>query len=155
VSVITVSCSQDKSAYIDVSTVFSEFNLSQKLEKEREIITKARQGILDSLQLQLNQFSKQFEFKVDSNQVKYFNQKRQEYYYKEKQFDEDNQALLREHNEQSMKQLNEYIKEYGETNGYKFIFGATGNGSMMFAEEGANISIEVVSFANDKYNGVE
>ena len=150
-----ISCQQDKSAYIDVSTVFSEFNLAQKLEKEREKVTNARQGVLDSLELQLNHMSKQLQFKVDSNQFKLFNQKRQEFYYKEKQFDEDNQALLQEHNAQSMKQLNEYIKEYGKTNGYKYIFGATGNGSMMYADDMANISKELVEYCNNKYNGIE
>ena len=58
-STLLLACNQDKSAYIDVNTVFSEFNLSQKLEKEREIIVNARQGILDSLKLELNQMSKQ------------------------------------------------------------------------------------------------
>jgi outer membrane protein len=146
---------KEKYGYIDLNTVYTEFTLSKKLEKERDLVVNSRQGILDSLKLQLNQLSKQFQFKVDSNQIQFFNQKREEYYYKEQQFIEDNQSLLMKHDEQIMKQLNVYIKDYGKEKGYKFIFGATGNGTLMYAEEDANISKDVLSYVNEKYEGLK
>lgn len=149
-----VGCN-NKSAYIDLNTVYSEFNLSKKLNKERELVINSRQGILDSLKLQLNHFSKQFQYGADSNQINFFNQKREEYYYKEQQFNEDNESLLMKHNEQIMKQLNVYIKDYGKEHGYNFIFGATGNGTLMYAEESANISKDVVTYINEKYEGLK
>jgi outer membrane protein len=86
--------------------------------------------------------------------VRIFNQKRDEYYYKEKQFNEDNQSLLMQHNEQVNKQINQYIEEFGKEKGYKYIYGATGNGSMMYADKEADISKEVISYINDKYTGI-
>ena len=150
-----IGCNGDKTAYIDVSTVYGDFALSKKLEKEREMVVNSRQAQLDSIQIELNQISKKFQFKVDSNQLRYFNRKREEYYYKERQFAEDNQALLNQHNEQIMKQLNQYIEDYGKEKGYTYIYGATGNGSMMYADEKVNISKEVIYYINDKYNGVK
>jgi len=154
VVLLLASCQQDKTAYMDVNTVFTEFELAKKLDKERESIISSRQTILDSIEIQLNQLSAQFKYNVDSNQVKVFNQKREEYYYKEKQFSEDNQALLLKHNEQITKQLNQYIEDFGKEKGYRYIFGANGNGSMMYADQQADISQDIITYINEKYNGL-
>jgi outer membrane protein len=47
--------------------------------------------------------------------------------------------------------LNEAIKEFGDKNGYDLIVGATGDGSLMYAREGLDLTDEVVGYANTKY----
>ena len=49
--------------------------------------------------------------------------------------------------------INDGIKEYGDTHGYDFIFGATGDGSLMFARESTNVTDSVIQFINRKYSG--
>jgi outer membrane protein len=47
--------------------------------------------------------------------------------------------------------LNASIKQYGAQNDYEYIFGATGNGSLMFANEDKDLSKGILMFANSRY----
>jgi outer membrane protein len=49
------------------------------------------------------------------------------------------------------KRINQYIAEYGKQYGYDFIFGATGEGNLMYAENRNDITDEVIAFINQKY----
>jgi outer membrane protein len=70
-----------------------------------------------------------------------------------KQFEDDNQALKREFDQEIYKQLNQYMKEFGEKNGYRFILGAEGSGVLMYANEGYNVSEQVIKHINERYQG--
>lgn len=152
-ALIVGSCSSDKTGYVSLGKVVSEFEYSQELQKDREKVINARNAILDSLQIELNVISESFKNGIDTLKLKLFQFKREEYYQKENQFYEDNQALVSKHEEQVMSQLNQYINDFGKENNYKYIFGATGNGSLMFADETTDISEDVITYINQKYSG--
>jgi len=48
--------------------------------------------------------------------------------------------------------INEGVKEYGKVNEYDYIFGAAGNGSLMYAREGNDITPKIVEFLNARYD---
>lgn len=47
--------------------------------------------------------------------------------------------------------INDYVKEYGKKKGYKIIFGASGGGNIMYADESADLTEEVLKGLNDDY----
>lgn len=49
------------------------------------------------------------------------------------------------------KHINDAISEYGKKNGYDFIFGASGDGSLMHAEKANDVTEEVVKHLNEAY----
>lgn len=49
-------------------------------------------------------------------------------------------------------QINSYIKEYGEKNGYDMIFGATMAGNVLFGKDAIDITEDVLKGLNDSYN---
>jgi len=49
--------------------------------------------------------------------------------------------------------LNQYIKEYGESKQYKVVLGTQGNGNVMYAQKGIDITAEVLIYSNEKYEG--
>jgi outer membrane protein len=51
--------------------------------------------------------------------------------------------------------MSTYILAYGKKHNYDFIFGSSGNGTLMFANETYNISDDIIKYINDKYKGVE
>jgi outer membrane protein len=51
------------------------------------------------------------------------------------------------------KRINEWVSEYGKANHYDYVLGAAGNGSLMYAEEGNDITESVILFVNKKYAG--
>ncbi|MEM9337186.1 MAG: OmpH family outer membrane protein [Bacteroidota bacterium] len=49
--------------------------------------------------------------------------------------------------------LNQYVKEYAEQKNYQIVFGTQGNGNIMFAESGIDITDDLLDYANSKYEG--
>ena len=49
--------------------------------------------------------------------------------------------------------MNAYIQDYGKQKSYKIIFAATNVGNILYAQEGVNITEEVVAGLNIKYRG--
>ena len=49
--------------------------------------------------------------------------------------------------------LNSYLKEYGKQQNLKIIFGTSGNGNIMFAEENINITEQLIEYINERYEG--
>jgi len=50
-------------------------------------------------------------------------------------------------------EVNEYINEYAEQQGYDLVLGATGAGNIVYGEEAMDITDEVLLLINDKYAG--
>lgn len=49
--------------------------------------------------------------------------------------------------------LEQYIREYGRQHDYSFIHGMRGKGALLYGQEGADITEEVLEYANARYNG--
>jgi outer membrane protein len=134
-----------KTAYVVTQNVFSEFQLSKDFEKKLGNLKVEHARKLDSLKAIM---------KAQYNQDGQISETIQDGYFttEEEQVNERNH-LTQSYNEQIWKQLNQYIKEYGEINKYSYIYGATGQGGIMYARETENITEEVISYVNARYEG--
>ena len=61
--------------------------------------------------------------------------------------------LSTELSQQVWTRLNKYMTDYGQANNYKIIFGTQGNGNVMYAEEGLDVTNDFLLFANNNYEG--
>ncbi|MDI1233821.1 MAG: OmpH family outer membrane protein [bacterium] len=149
------SCSGDKLAYVDIAKLFESFNYKKVLTKEYDQIKMSRQRIIDSLEYDLNRMATEIEkkSKIDKNTEVEFEEKRKRVYTIEKQYEEDNQILITSYNEKIITQLNSYIKEYGKKNGYKFILGTDNKGTLLYGDEGLDITDKVTIYVNDRFQG--
>ena len=147
--------SGSKTGYILIGDVFSKFQMKKDLEKKYEEVKNQRQRILDSLAIQLRVFSNDLKNQktISAQEEERYNYLRQDYIQKKQQFDEDNKQMTGQYDKQILTQLNQYVREYGKQNGYQYIFGSDGNGSLMYAEQQNDISKPVIEFINNKYNG--
>lgn len=137
---------QRKIAYIDFTEVYNGFKYKLELEKDFEKVVKARQHILDSLKYQLT-------IKGSSKDTSGYNILLDQYSYNKRVFEHNNNLLQEEYYNKIVKQLNQYVFEFGDENGYDFIFGANGNGSLMYGNKGKNISDKVIIYINEKFDG--
>jgi outer membrane protein len=48
--------------------------------------------------------------------------------------------------------INDYIKEYGKKHNYKIIFGASGGGNIMYADESTDLTEEILKGLNAEYD---
>nr|WP_298320900.1 OmpH family outer membrane protein [uncultured Aquimarina sp.] len=141
-----LSRSESNIVYVDNVTLFNGFNMSKDLGKiNNEKITKQKKK-LDSLYTIYSIFKEQKNTeKATSLEI----QLRSE----DQELRKINEYFSNDVSQQVWNRLNQYIKEYGEANEYKIILGTQGNGNIMFAENGIDITEKILEYANNKYEG--
>lgn len=142
----------DKTAFVDVNKLFMAFELKQSLEKKLETIQKQRQLQLDSLELDLKLFYNKINEK-DKSSIERFQLMRKNFLNAKQEFEAEKQKLANEYDNQIYIQISQYMKDFGKTEGYSFIFGANGNGNLMFAKEEKDVTEQAIKFINAKYKG--
>jgi outer membrane protein len=144
-----------KLAYIELSKVFVEFQMKKELEVKLKVVREKRQSLMDSLKFELQILSKQIEEQKgkDKDRIAVFSVKRDAYFEKQKHFEEDDANTAKMFDDQIFTQLNQYVKDYGNKNGYLIILGAEGSGALMYAKESINITEEIKKYVNERYRG--
>ena len=140
-----------KTAYVSTQMVFDGFSYTQEIEAKLAKIKTRRSQTLDSLKLQVQQVYKASQ---EGDRVSdELERLQEEYFMREAHFEEDNQRLVQAYNQQIWKQLNQYVQEYGEQKGYQYIHGTKGDGNLMYAQASKNITEQIISYANARYEG--
>ena len=147
IAISTVYFLQPKYGFVHNKTIFAEFNGKKELEAKLNGLKERHKYILDSLQTELVELNKE----NANNEV--FQKKRAFYMNLEQEFTKEQDEKSAEYTSQIWQRINEYIKAYGDENGYTFIYGAQGSGSIMYADETKNVTDEIVKFMNAKYEG--
>lgn len=142
-----------KFGYIEVGKVVENFTMKKELEARMTKTQEQRKSILDSMEIRLRGIAASLP--KDANEtnpdVQSFSRDRDQYLELKKRFEEDNAALENQLNTQLFNQLNQYIKDYGKDNGYRYIFGAEGSGTMMYAQESDDLTQQVTAYINSRY----
>ena len=145
---------QLKTAYINNAKLYTEFALAKELSTKLEQVQQIRKGIIDSLGLELKRLELQLEKepKAEGTQSVY-EKKLVEFRIKQQQFIEDNQVLNQQYQQEVSTQLNQYLEDFTTKEGYDYIYGATGTGSLMGAAEKYDITEPVLHYVNQRYQG--
>lgn len=141
---------QPRTAYIQAYEVYEAFDGRKELQQRFENEVKEEKVQLDSMKLYLDQLSVSSK-EVEQQQKKQalwaaYQQKRQNY---QQRYEERSTY----YNDQIWNQINTYVQTYGKEQGYRYIFGASGNGSLMYGDKGEDISKSVIEYINLKYQG--
>lgn len=143
--------SQPKTAFVDNQRLFEVFEGKQELEARLEGGAQAQQAALDSLKLQLMQLEHLAQ--TDETARSQF-MRLQRHYQEQQQWAEGlYQQQSREYTEAIWKHISQYTVAYGEANGYDYIFGTAGQGSLMYGAKSRDITEEVAAYINLQYAG--
>lgn len=139
---------QQPTAYVDTYQLFENFQGKKELEKRQIKRSQQKQLLLDSMKIQLmrleqSQTATEYDLK----------QQQQQYNHQANKFHQELEKQTMAHTEEIWKQINQYTFEYGEEQGYDYIFGTASNGSLMYANKGKDITKEVLNYINNKYEG--
>ena len=134
---------QAKVAYVDNVTLFNEFKMTKELLKAAESRITKQQQKLDSLYTIYNGLAKQQETQKENLESQLRLQ--------DQELKALNTHIDREIQSQVWNTLNAYMQKYGEQHDYEMIFGARGDGSIMYARHGADITAAVIEYANTQY----
>jgi outer membrane protein len=145
-----------KLVYIEMGKAYSEFTLSKELNKELEKVLSARKAITDSLYENLRRETANLKFKSKKTveDIEKLSKLEEEYYYKQKLFETENRTTTADYETKIWSQINQYVKDYGEANHCTFIFGANGQGNIMYANGATDITTEVLTYLNQRYSGI-
>jgi outer membrane protein len=156
----SLTLSQGSIAYVNLDSVVARYDMTKELTKELEEKGK-------KFDTELNQKSKAFQSNVQDFQYKA--QRGLEVSTKlaemQRQLQEDEQKLyglretygaqLQEENavmiRKIMNNIMEYLKEYNKDKNYSFILGNTFDGKILFADNGLDITNDVVKGLNNNY----
>jgi outer membrane protein len=146
-----------KTGYIVIQDVFNAFDLKKDYERKLLSTKNVRQKISDSLATELKMLARKIEMQKSKNpeDISMFELKRESYMEKLKTFEEDNQAQTKKYDAEIITQLNQYVSDFGKENGYTYILGNDGNGSLMYATDAKNLTREIVTYINARYRGVK
>lgn len=148
------SLSTQKTAYVNGAKVFSDFVMTKELNNMLSNTQQSRQQILDSLELQVRTLGiHQNSNPSDDQLLDSLKVAAEQLRFKSERFTEDNQRQLETYNEQIWTQLNQYMGDYREQEGYAYLFGATGSGNLMAANPELDVTEEVLAYVNLRYEG--
>lgn len=141
--------------YIRVNEVYESFQLTQELKQELNTIENLRNSMLDSLELNLKVQAQSLSTvdKPAEQDIIAFRKSKDDFLRKKQEFEETNEVLLQQYNERISKQINQYIKDFGEQHNYEYIHGADGSGSLMYADNSRDVTDEAIAFINNRYQG--
>ena len=144
-----------KPVFIDLGTVYQEFLLARELQKDLEKVYQARQEVLDTLQRSISALKHEIKAqkKVSDRNLQDLKDLENEFFHREEQFQKENQITANDYNTKIMKQLNEYVAEFGRKNNCAILLGANGQGNIMYADDSRDVTREVTDFINSRYSG--
>jgi outer membrane protein len=128
--------SPDRVGFVYNQTLFKSFKGTVELEAKLSLQRKANKKVLDSLTSLINGGRRDLVETYDKNAQSFLLWERDQ---------------TEKYNADIWKFINEGIREFGKENNYDLIFGATGDGNLMYAREGKDLTNEIVDFINKKY----
>jgi outer membrane protein len=129
--------SSGKTVFVLNNEVFAGFKGKQILEDKMKMLQTNHKRELDSLSVLVQQGSK-------PELLQHYKDTEESYRILEQELSEQYTADI-------WKRINAYLVDFGKAKGYNFILGANGNGNLMYANDGVNVTKEAVEYINMKF----
>ena len=146
--------------YVDVNKLLDGYKRTKIVKAEFDEKAKTMKANVDSLLADWQNELKAYEKERSGLSTKELELKQQLLSNKQQQINNYQQAVQKQLVEEDKKvtqtvinDINDFVKEYGKKKGYKVIFGATGNGTIMYGEDGADLTEEVLTQLNAEFEG--
>jgi outer membrane protein len=147
-------------AYVDSSKLINGYagmTVARKQYKEKAIIWQANTDtLLKEIQIEIMKFEKDSRGMTSkerelSKKLIEAKQKQLNDYQRAKQDKsaQEDSALTK----RVIDEINDYIKDYGKLHNYKIIFAATDYGNIAYAQDGLDITDEILTGLNNKFSG--
>ena len=147
--------------YVDVNKLLDGYKRTKLVRANYEEKAKKLNANIDSLMVEWENEIKVYEKERSTLSEKELELKQQLLSNKQQQINSYQQAIQKQIAEEDKKStqtvindINEYVKEFGEKHSYPIIFGASGSGNIMYANEGADLTNEILIGLNAEFEGL-
>ncbi len=155
---VLISCNQEKTAYVDTTKIVQEYKEMKDVEEKFSARSEKIRGELDAEARTFQQEVQEYQEKMQSMSQKQRQEREQELMQKQQQLQQQQQvkgeALRNESDavvDSIIDKVKAYVEEYGQKNGYTYIFGSTENSSIMYAKDGLDLTDEILKKLNTEY----
>ncbi|MEY8849474.1 OmpH family outer membrane protein [Psychroserpens sp. XS_ASV72] len=156
--IVLSSCQEpQKIAFIDNSKVVNEFQKKVNFEKRFQTKVDAFNKKADSLDKAIQMEAQLFQSKANNmarkqaeSEYQALLQKKQMLDYQLKAEEQSLQSEGQKKIDTLIKEVKEFVKDYGKTNGYTYILGANDAGSVMYGTEANDITQTIIDALNAK-----
>ncbi|MCH4822488.1 OmpH family outer membrane protein [Gramella lutea] len=160
VAIVMVSCNEQKTAYVDTTKIVQEYKEMKDVEAEFSSKSDSVRKQLDSVARSFQQEVQAYQSEMESMSQSQRQEKEQELMQKQQMLQQQQQMQSNRLREQStvvmdsiVNKIKDYVKEYGEENNYTYIFGSNESANIMYAEEGLDITQDILKELNKDYGG--
>jgi outer membrane protein len=157
---IIVFTNDQKVVYVDSSKLLNNYKGMQAARAAYQQKANAWKANIDTLANEIQQQIFTYEMESPKMTAKERQLSQELIRNKQKQFSDYQQAMNTQAQQEDSKmtsdvvtQINAYLKKYGESKGYKIILAATEYGNLAYADEGLDITDEVLEGLNREYSG--
>jgi outer membrane protein len=148
--------------YVDVNKLLEGYKRTKIVRTEFETKAKTLNANVDSLLVDWQNELKDYEKNRSNYSKKELELKQELLGNKQQQINNYQQAIQKQIQEEDKKStqtvindINDYIKEFGKEKGYKIIFGASGSGNIMYADEATDLTETVLEGLNKEFEGAK
>lgn len=152
--------SSSEQVYVDVNKLLEGYKRTKVVRAEFEEKAKTLNANVDSLMTDWQNELKIYEKERSKMSKKELELKQQLLGNKQQQINNYQQAIQKQIQEEDKKatqtvinDINDYVKEYGKKHGHKIIFGASGGGNIMYADEVSDLTEDVLTGLNAEFEG--
>ncbi|NGX85387.1 OmpH family outer membrane protein [Aequorivita sp. KMM 9714] len=152
--------SSSQLVYVDINKLMDGYKRTAVEKSKFEEKAKLMQSNVDSLVADWQNELKVYEKERSSMSKKELDLKQELLGNKQQQITNYQKAIQGKIQEEDQKasqtvinDINDYVKDYGKKNNYKIIFGASGSGTIMYADKAADLTVEVLEGLNAEYQG--
>ncbi|KFF12003.1 OmpH family outer membrane protein [Flavobacterium hydatis] len=145
--------------YVDVNKLITGYSKTKIAKTEFEKKANLMKANVDSLIANWQEELKNYEKERASLNPKELKLKQELLGNKQQQINGYQEAIQKKIQEEDKKvtqtvinDINDYIKEYGKEHNYKIIFGASGGGNIMYADESTDLTEEILKGLNAEYD---
>jgi len=146
--------------YVDVNEMLEGYKRTKIVRGEFEKKAATMKANVDSLMTGWQDELKAYEKERSKLSKKELDLKQELLSNKQQQIGNYQQAIQKQLAEEDKKatqtvvnDINDFVKEYGKKKGYKIIFGAVGNGNVMYADEATNLTPKLIELLNAEFEG--
>ena len=163
VAVISLSLSYKQSTlvYVDINKLIENYDRTAVERKAFDAKVNRMRSNADSLMTAFQNELKTFEKDRSSMSSKELALTRELLQTKQQQLNNYQQGVQKQIQEEDQKMtqtvvndINDFVKEYGKKHRYSIIFGASGSGNIMYAEEAADLTDQILEELNAQYEGI-
>ena len=162
VAILMVSCNEQKTAYVDTTVLIKEYKEMKDVEAQFTSKSDSVRKQLDSAAQSFQQEVQAYQSQMNSMSESDRKAKEQELMQKQQMLQQQQQMVGNKLREQSntvmdsmVTKIKDYVKDYGKENNYTYIFGSNESANIMYAEEGLDITQDILTELNEEYGGTE